>query len=515
MAKNIFRKVMLNSEKIRTGRHLIDIITSGMYSYPLMVLREYVQNAADAIDTAVRSKILVSGKGRIEIHVDGEFRTLTISDNGSGIAPNDVVDTLCSIGCSGKKRLSERGFRGIGRLGGIGYCERLIFETRRTKAEPVVSAIWNAAAIRSELAEGDNDQSDLAETVSRNVTVELRESRDDPARFFRVSMVGVERFHKDLLMNILQMQNYLEQVAPVPFNYEFFPLGREIDSELAEVNGYCQYQVYLNGEQLFRPHVTEFKLSEKVQDRIIGVKFFPVPGANGNNIGKGWFAEMNHRASLPSRMLMRGIRVRQGNIEVGDEYFLADMFSERRFSTWHVGEVHVDLTLKTNSRRDGFEQSDDYQAFLEQAALLGRHLSELCRKSSKLRSSAATTCRLLEDFDMLIHDTPFAVSGSHRHDILNKAQQIYDRLEKIHLNGGSNGDLNKNELSRLQNELHLSRRDMPLLRNMLDGRRLRKYSDINLLLENISERLYDEYADDPPTAKKVIMQIVGPYLKGR
>jgi len=506
---------MLNAKQIRTGRHLIDIITSGMYSHPLMVLREYVQNAADAIDVAVRNKIIDSGKGRIEIHVDGESRTLTISDNGSGVAPGDVVDTLCSIGCSGKKRIQERGFRGIGRLGGVGYCDRLVFETRRTKSEPVASVIWDAAAIRSELAEGDNYQADLAETVSRNVTVELRESTDDPERFFRVSLIGVERFHKDLLMNIPQMQNYLQQAAPIPFNYELFPLGREIDSELAAVNGYRQYQVYLNGEQLFRPHVTEFTLSEKVQDRITGVKFFPIPGTNGNNIGKGWFAEMDYRASFPPRMLMRGIRVRQGNIEVGDEYFLADMFSERRFSTWHVGEVHIDLTLKTNSRRDGFEESNDYQAFLEQAALLGRHLSELCRESSKLRNSVATTCRLLGDFDMLIHNTPFAVSASHRHDILNKAQQIYDRLEEIHLNGGGNGTLNKNRLSRLQNALHHSSRDMPLLRNMLDGRRLRKYSDIHLLLEDISERLYDEYADDPTTAKRVIMQIVEPYLKGR
>jgi hypothetical protein len=373
----------------------------------------------------------------------------------------------------------------------------------------------DAAAIRKELAEGDKVQTDLAETISRNVTIELRESSDDPAHFFRVSLVGVERFHKDLLMNIPQAQNYLQQVAPVPFNYEAFPLGREIDSELAEVNGYRQYQVYLNGEQLFRPHVNEFKLSEKVQDRITGVKFFPVPGANGSTIGKGWFAEMNYRASFPTKMLMRGIRVRQGNIEVGDEYFLADMFSERRFSTWHVGEVHVDLTLKTNSRRDGFEQSGDYQAFLEQAALLGRHLSDLCRESSKLRSSAAATFRLLGDFDMLIHDTPFAVSESHRHDILNKAQRIYDRLEEACQHGGGNGALNKNRLSRLQNELQRSRRNMPLLRNMLDGRRLRKDSDTHMLLEKITERMYEEYADDPTTAKKVVMQVVGPYLRGR
>lgn len=515
MAKNVCKKVMLDSKQIRTGRHLIDIITSGMYSHPFMVLREYLQNAADAIDAAVRSKTLVSGKGRIEILVDGESRTLTIADNGSGVSPDDIVDTLCSIGCSGKKRFQERGFRGIGRLGGIGYCDRLIFETRKNRSEPVASVIWDAAAIRKELADGDKGRTDLAEAISRNVSITLRESSDEPTRFFRVSLVGVERFHKDLLMNIPQMQNYLQQVAPVPFNYEDFPLGREIDSELEEVNGYRQYYIYLNGEQLFRPHVSEFRLSENVQDRITGVKFFQVPGANGNTIGKGWFAEMNYRASFPTRIPMRGIRVRQGNIEVGDEYFLADMFSERRFSTWHVGEVHVDLTLKTNARRDGFEQSGDYQAFLEQAYLLGRHLSDLCRASSKLRSSAAAVFRLLGDFDRLIHDTPFAVSESHRHEILKKAQRTYDTLKEAYKHGGGNGVLNEKKLSCLQNELQRSRMDMPLLRDILDGRRLRKNSDTHMLLEKITERMYEEYGDDFATAKRVVMQIVGPYLRGR
>ncbi|MHC1591424.1 MAG: ATP-binding protein, partial [Candidatus Helarchaeales archaeon] len=126
-----------------------------------MALREYIQNAADAIDAAVRDKIIASDEGRIEIHVDGGSRTLTILDNGSGVVLKDIVDTLCSIGCSEKTRFQERGFRGIGRLGGIGYCDRLVFETRQIKSEPVASVIWDAAAIRKELAGGDVDQASL------------------------------------------------------------------------------------------------------------------------------------------------------------------------------------------------------------------------------------------------------------------------------------------------------------------------------------------------------------------
>ena len=39
---------------IITGSHIIDIISSGMYNDPKMVLREYIQNSSDSLDEAVK-----------------------------------------------------------------------------------------------------------------------------------------------------------------------------------------------------------------------------------------------------------------------------------------------------------------------------------------------------------------------------------------------------------------------------------------------------------------------------
>ena len=47
----------------RIGHQVIDIVTCGMYNNPLMVLREYVQNAADAIEVAERKGDLRFGAG--------------------------------------------------------------------------------------------------------------------------------------------------------------------------------------------------------------------------------------------------------------------------------------------------------------------------------------------------------------------------------------------------------------------------------------------------------------------
>ena len=38
------------NESFVVGSKILDVITTGMYSNPYMALREYIQNAADAID---------------------------------------------------------------------------------------------------------------------------------------------------------------------------------------------------------------------------------------------------------------------------------------------------------------------------------------------------------------------------------------------------------------------------------------------------------------------------------
>src|ERR1043166_4604234 len=100
------------------GRQLFDVITSGMYDNPLMIFREYVQNSVDSIDIGIQCDFLTVDNAQIQINLYGFDRTITISDNGPGL-PNDSAHTILrSLGCSPKEGTSQRGFRGIGRLGG-------------------------------------------------------------------------------------------------------------------------------------------------------------------------------------------------------------------------------------------------------------------------------------------------------------------------------------------------------------------------------------------------------------
>ena len=111
------------------GKDVLELLSSSMYVNVLSIYREYVQNAADAIDAARQMGVLAKeAAGRVEITVDQQQRTVRIRDNGSGLSQDEFVERLVAFGASKKRGSGARGFRGVGRLAGIGYCQELIFQ---------------------------------------------------------------------------------------------------------------------------------------------------------------------------------------------------------------------------------------------------------------------------------------------------------------------------------------------------------------------------------------------------
>src|SRR5208283_5726154 len=115
-----------NRSSFKAGMYLLDSFTSGMYNDSLIVYREYIQNAVDSID-------LVSERRKrsldVRIVLEPSSRRITIRDNASGIPADLAKEVLCSIGSSNKSAIGLRGFRGIGRLGGVAFSDKAIFRT--------------------------------------------------------------------------------------------------------------------------------------------------------------------------------------------------------------------------------------------------------------------------------------------------------------------------------------------------------------------------------------------------
>ncbi len=495
--------------RIIIGKQIIEIITSGMYSNALMVLREYVQNAADAIDAAVEQGLISTSSGRIDIDLDGGKRTIRITDNGTGVSAGAAEEVLCALGHSTKPAGSNRGFRGIGRLGGLGYCDRLVFETRAAGEDRVTMVTWGCQELKKILS-GERYRRNVSDAVRKVATLQTRQARpDDPAHFFRVSMHDVHRFHKDELMNIPAMKTYLAEVTPVGFDPSRFPYAKKVESHLSELDGYRAYDIRLNGMEVVRPHSQVFPISGAQQDEIHDVELFDVKRPNGDVIGKGWYACTNYQASLPPSVSMRGIRLRQGNIEVGDEYSLAEAFSERRFATWHIGEIHFNYAMKANARRDGFEQTPDYETFLEHATRLGKHLSNLCRTSSKQRTARVIQERRLRQVEELLGRS-IIVDEHHFAEVREQAGVAIEELtisapEKEH------PDSFYQRLADAKAAFERFVDSPPYLRRSLDGRSLRCIGPKELL-ESVAKQIVAEYHPDK-SAEQLVADVMAGYMR--
>ena len=142
-------------DEVRIGKDIIELVTSGMYVFPVTIFREYVQNAVDAVEMARAQRLIGSTEpGTVSIDIDHTYRSVVIRDNGCGIAASEAASTLVAVGASPKRGTGARGFRGVGRLSGLAYCRELEFRTKAAGDPSVVSVVWDCKALRSRRKNG-------------------------------------------------------------------------------------------------------------------------------------------------------------------------------------------------------------------------------------------------------------------------------------------------------------------------------------------------------------------------
>jgi molecular chaperone HtpG len=371
-------------EDIVVGKDVLELVSSAMYIDPLTVYREYVQNAADAIDDARRDGLFKKGQlGRVDVAIDPETRSVRIRDNGSGIAWKDFARKLTALGASGKRGTQARGFRGVGRLAGLGYAQELVFRSR-TEGEALVSELrWDCRALKAALRAAEADRG-VAELIRSIVSVSRIDGKDYPARFFEVEMKGIVRLRSDRMMSSSVIADYLSQVAPVPFSPEF-KFGAQITEALRATVDLGEIDLRIDGMEspIFRPHRNDFFVDDKRALAFDALDILEVPGIDGERAAIAWILHHEYEGALPNAALMKGLRLRSGNVQVGETALLEELFSEPRFNVWSVGEVHIiDRRIVPNGRRDHFEQNAQFHNLLNHLAPTARDISRRCRTSS-------------------------------------------------------------------------------------------------------------------------------------
>lgn len=383
----------LEEQEVFVGKDILELLSSSMYVNPLSIFREYVQNATDAIDDAVAFGLLPSiDHGRIEINLDHIDRRVVIRDNGRGLSNKEFPARMLSFGASEKRGTDARGFRGVGRLSGLGYVQQLIFRSRAKGDAQIIEATWDGRVVKRMLASTEGD-TDLRAIVKESVKLRRLDPGDYPAHFFEVELVKPRRIANDRLLNELEIGSFIGQVCPCPFDPEF-SFGEEIAALLAPYGRAGKsYHISINGleKPVYRPYGDEVAYSDTKRAALRNLRTFEIESIDGDTAAVGWLVHHDYQGAIPVAQGVRGLRARVGNIQVGHDRLFNEVFPEDRFCSWTIGEVHVlDARVVPNGRRDEFEGNTHLDNIIAHLRPIGAEVARECRVSSQKRNRLKT-----------------------------------------------------------------------------------------------------------------------------
>lgn len=380
-------------EQIKTliGKDVIESLTLGMYEDSRFIYREYIQNAADQIDKAVREKLISKAEGAIHIDINAQKKTISIEDNATGIEQSSVSEILKNIAQSTKERGVDKGFRGIGRLGGLGYCDTLIFETS-FKGEAIKSILtWNAKHLKEII--NNRKVKEQAADVIDEVTSYKTEKEKAEEHYFKVTLLNVSN---EALLDKKDIEIYLSMVAPVPYHTGFI-LKQKIYEQLKKENiGIDEYKIFINTNQLFKNYTTTIyatnQKGEKLRtgDELFDIHFFREHTKAGDLLYWGWYGISQFEGVIDDINIGKGIRLRKGNIQVGSKHTLLKFFRDtQRGNYYFFGEVHAfSPDLIPNARRDYFLENSLCHLFENKLRhLFHNELHQLYYDASKIRNA--------------------------------------------------------------------------------------------------------------------------------
>lgn len=181
---------------------LLDLMINSLYSQKEIFLRELISNSSDAIDKrrfeALTDASLLSDDEELAVTIttDKEAKTITISDNGIGMAHDEIIDNIGTIARSGTKKFmqalkSESDADGdvslIGQFG-VGFysvfmvADKVTLITRRAGSEQAHQ--WESDG-KGEFTIADASRDD----AGTSITLHLREEENEYLEDFRLKHI--------------------------------------------------------------------------------------------------------------------------------------------------------------------------------------------------------------------------------------------------------------------------------------------------------------------------------------
>jgi molecular chaperone HtpG len=423
------------AEKVVIGVNILEILTTGMYRDSRVIFREYIQNACDQINIAVKRGLFTSiGEGEIKLWIDDKNRSVSVEDNATGIPAAKFRETLYCIGESPKTLGEDIGFRGIGHWCGLGYCKTLIF-TSKTPGETEESImVCNAEQMRKMMDEHNTHKAfhTVDDVLTASVKFNKKSVKDKTTHYFKVEMLEIPDLYAELF-TLQEIKDYLSFVAPVEYDTPW-RFKAQIHSHAERIGHPIQeYNVAVNEQPVRKKYKPSFATS-KGEDTITEVDFKDFKDENGNIIAWLWFGISRFQGVLKIESQMRGIRLRMRNIQLGSDDALQKLFKEDRGQHYFVGEVFaISKELIPNSQRDYFNPGEARLQFEHRVSdFFNDDLSRIYKAGSAINSKF-DKIQKVDKIEAEISSAPIVTEEQHKklEQAKKEAEAAALELEKI------------------------------------------------------------------------------------
>lgn len=434
--------MMIAQPKI--GAYVLETLTTGMYTDALDSIREYIQNAADAIRKAERAGVLKPGEGRVDLFVDEEARSLRIRDNGIGIPADSFLSSMLNIGMSEKRIDEDAGFRGIGRLAGMAYCSRLYFRAKAQGEKKVSVVCFECDALREECQPKSQRTNELAQVLGKQCKASTEEAPPG-YHFFEVALENLSEAAADFLLP-KALEKYLGDVAPVDFDPMRFIYAKQIVDwtekykfPLPIINVFIHSPNY--ERQVFKHFRSKYntrQANKQVHDvHVKGVVFHPSE-VNGGTKYWIWYSKSDLLGMIDDDSA--GIRIRKNNIALGGSEQVAGLFakiakSNARFNGYFIGEIHVlSNDVVPNARRDALEANSEWRTIEEDLMKFVKARCDDVRQTSDARNKP--TAKVVASAQTVTADVKEHVevgvaSPIERSTLQQKAKTEIEKIERL------------------------------------------------------------------------------------
>jgi len=355
------------------GAEVLEIISGALYTNPLHVIREYIQNAVDG--------------GASEVHIDVREQEIVISDNGRGMGLQDLDDAR-KIAISRKSRDAEIGFRGIGIYSSFSVCDRLEVVTRTASDGAAYRMQFDYKEMRAQIAkarEGIVDPVSALDVLEQHTSI-----RDAPQDLASVKPEGsfttvrltnpAHRFSSRLAEPDL-LSNYLVSTVPLDFSDDFVHASA-IRTAVAQ---------HVPKLKLIRVVLKLGSQSQKVVVQPVAEGLLPPTMQvledpdNGETVAFVWACLNRERRAIKPTQL-QGFLVRVKGFAIGDRQYARQLWGRRGYGVlypWYAGEVYVlDRSITPTAERNDLEESAARERLYR---LLGAEFERLERLADRRR----------------------------------------------------------------------------------------------------------------------------------